>query len=134
MTVDVDQLDLLDELRTQEQARGTTTIVVDQSVADAIAKARAARDAGMAQAQEADRDGWDTKVIDQAIAALVATGQRFSANDLRQLLPDVRQPLIGKRVRAAATRGETRRVDYVPSSLESTHGHPIAVWVRANHS
>lgn len=109
----------------------TTYIEVETSVVDAIAKARAARDEGMAAAEDADRDGWDTKVIDQAIRALIDTGRPFSANDLRQLLPDVRQPLIGARVRAAGTRGDTRRVGYVPSTLESTHGHPIAVWVRA---
>lgn len=111
----------------------TTMIEIPASVADALAKARAARDEGMAQAQDADRDGWDTKVIDQALAALAATGHPFSANDLRALLPDVRQSLIGVRVRAAGVRGDIRRVGYTPSTLESTHGHPIAVWVSAQH-
>jgi len=111
----------------------TTTIEVPTSVLDAIAAARVARDEGMARAQDADVLGWDTKLIDQAIAAMTATGRPFSANDFRILLPDVHQPLIGKRVKAASMRGETRRVGYVPSNLESTHRHPIAVWVRANH-
>lgn len=109
----------------------TTVIEVETSVVEAIAKARAARDEGMARAREADRDGWDTKVIDQAIHALCETGRPWSANDLRELLPDVRQPLIGERINAARNRRQIRKVGSVPSTLESTHAHGIAVWVRA---
>lgn len=44
------------------------------------------------------------------------------------LLPDVRQPLIGARVRAAAIRKTIRCVGYTPSNLPSTHAHDIKVW------
>lgn len=98
---------------------------------DLLTLAEQLRDEGMAQATQADRDGWDAAVIDQAITHLAESGRRFSANDLRQLLPEVRQPLIGARVRAAAQRRQIRRVDYTASTLPSTHAHPIAVWVGA---
>lgn len=101
--------------------------------AEAVAEARLERDMAINLAEDADRDGWDRKVIDQAIHAFAAQGRPFSANDLRELLPDVRQPLIGARFLAAANRGVIRRVGYTPSTQKSTHAHPIAVWVRANH-
>lgn len=107
------------------------TTTQTKTATEALAEARRLRDEGIAQAEEADRDGWDCSVIDQAIKALNEQGQPWSANDLRALLPEVRQPLIGGRVRAAANRGDIRRVGYTPSTLESTHAHPIAVWVRA---
>jgi len=88
----------------------------------------ALRDAGMA-ATTAAADAQDIAVIDQAIDELNRSGQPWSANSLRELLPDVRQPLIGARVRAKAMRKEMRRVGYEPSTLPSTHSHPIARWI-----
>ncbi|MGH3813446.1 MAG: hypothetical protein ACRDUV_13490, partial [Pseudonocardiaceae bacterium] len=73
----------------------------------------ALRDEGMARATAA-ADAKDIAVIDQAIDELNARGQPWSANELRDLLPEVRQPLIGARVRAAAMRKRMRRVGYVP--------------------
>ena len=87
----------------------------------------ALRDAGMARTTAA-ADEADIAAIDDSIDRLNATGAPWSANDLRSLLPDVRQPLIGARVRAKARRREMRRVSYTPSTLPSTHAHPIAVW------
>jgi hypothetical protein len=87
----------------------------------------ALRDEGMTRTTEA-AEAADLAVIDQAIRYLNATGAEWSANDLRSLLPEVRQPLIGARVRAAAMRKEMTRVSYTPSTLASTHSHPIAVW------
>lgn len=89
------------------------------------------RDEGMARTTEA-ADAQDIAVIDQAIAELNRSGREWSANDLRDLLPEVRQPLIGARMRAAAKRRQMRRVSYTPSTLPSTHAHPVAVWVGAS--
>lgn len=99
---------------------------------DLLALAEQLRDEGITRTTDADRDGWDTAVIDRAITHLAESGRRFSANDLRQLLPEVRQPLIGARVRAAAQRRQIRRVGCTASTLPSTHAHPIAVWVGAS--
>ena len=71
--------------------------------------------------------------IDAEIAKANASGERWSANDIRSRLPVSHGPLVGARVRAAATRRprEQVRIGYVPSSLASTHAHPIAEWIGA---
>ena len=86
------------------------------------------RDQGMRQAEE-HADPRVILAIDAAIDRANASGQPWSANDIRAELPTA-GPLIGARVRAAATRRprEMVRVGYVPSDLDSTHGHPIALW------
>ena len=92
----------------------------------------ALRDAGMAQA-EAAADPRVILAIDAEIAKANAAGERWSANTIRERLPVSHGPLVGARVRAAATRRprEMVRVGYVPSSLASTHAHPIAEWIGA---
>jgi hypothetical protein len=105
------------------------TVQVEQSVVDAIAAAVVARDAGMAQAEEADRSGWNTSLIDTAIRAFADTGRDFSANDVRVVLPDdVPGPLMGARFSAAQTLGQIRFRGYVRSSKVSTHSKRIAMW------
>lgn len=93
-----------------------------------IQAARAERDAAIALAVDADRDGWDRKVIDQAIEAFAGTGRPFSANHIRDVLPEVRRPLIGARFFAASVRGLIREVGRVASTQRSTHAHKIALW------
>lgn len=88
-----------------------------------------ARDEGIAQV-EAAADDQDRAVIDQAIREVAARGVRFSANDVRPLLPAVRPALIGARFLAAANRKEIRRVGYVKSTDPKTHAHPIAEWIK----
>ena len=111
----------------------TVTIEVDADLHATIAQCVAARDEGMAQAEEADRSGWNKSLIDQAIDAMARTGERFSANDLRVLLPDdVPGPLFGARFSAAQTAGRIRFVGYTRSTKKNTHGKPVAVWVGHN--
>lgn len=120
------QLDL--EAITGEPAPPIEELVVP-CMKDGLEEARRRRDAGMAQTTAADVFGTDRKVIDQAIDHLADQGREFSANDLRELLPHVRQPLIGARVRAAAKARRIRHTGrYTPSTLPSTHGHDIKVW------
>ncbi|WP_160050728.1 hypothetical protein [Nocardiopsis sp. FR4] len=76
----------------------------------------------------ASADGWDNAVIDQAIRFFAASGRRFSANDVRPLLPLVRRAAIGARFMAASRRGVIRRVDSTPSTDPGTHAHRITVW------
>jgi hypothetical protein len=85
------------------------------------------RDAGMA-AVEAASDAEDIAEIDIWIRSWNRQGFEWSANDLRDELPDVRQPLIGARVRAAAMRKEMVRVGFVPSTLKSTHAAMVSLW------
>lgn len=89
----------------------------------------ALRDQGMAATGQA-ADPRLLLMVDAKIAELNASGCTWSANDLRDLLPVVAGPLVGARVRAAATRRpvEMEPAGYTPSSLLSTHAHPIRVW------
>ena len=92
----------------------------------------ALRDAGM----DATTNAADPRVIlaiDAEIAKANASGERWSANTIRDRLPVSHGPLVGARVRAAATRRprEQVRIGYVPSTLASTHAHPIAEWIGA---
>jgi hypothetical protein len=85
------------------------------------------RDQGQAQAEQgADprRIAW----IDAVIARAVASGEPFSANDIREAFPVVSQGLVGSRVDAARKRGEVVFVGFTPSTLTSTRGHRICVW------
>jgi hypothetical protein len=96
-----------------------------------VAEGRRRRDEGMAATEAADTDGRDKAIIDNAIAWLCdpETGyDRWSANDLRHACPNVRQPLIGARIRAAAKAGRIIHVGYTPSDLPSTHAHDIKTW------
>lgn len=107
---------------------------VPQSVRDALKAARAARDEGIAAAENADVLGWDRHLIDQAIDAFADTGEPFSANDLRDLLPDVRSALMGARFLAASCRRRIRRVGRTPSTKENTHFKPIDLWIGIDNS
>lgn len=88
-----------------------------------------ARDQGIAQTTD-HADPRLILTVDQKIAEFNATGMPWSANDLRDTLPVVNQPLVGARVRAAALRRpvEMIKVGETPSSLRSTHTKPVAVW------
>lgn len=102
--------------------------------AEAVAEARRERDLVINLAEEADITGWDRRIIDQAIRAFAAQGRPFSANDMRELLPDVRASLIGARFLAAANQSLIRRVGLIPSTKKNTHTKPVAVWIRAQHT
>lgn len=87
------------------------------------------RDEGIARVEAAADDG-QRSVIDQALAAVAARGQTFSANDVRPLLPPgIRPALVGARFMAASRRGEIRKVGWVASTDPGTHAHPVALWI-----
>jgi len=104
-------------------------------VRERIARAAAERDRGMAWAEmaEDERGGWTRALVDQAIAWFAQTGDRFSANDLRELLPDdlPLRGLMGSRFQIAARTGVIRAVAWVPSTKENTHTKPIYKWIGA---
>lgn len=94
-----------------------------------VAEACVARDAGMARATAADRSGWDTNLIDQAISWFARGEHPFSANDLRELFPpDVRQPLIGARFSAWAMADLIVSVGAERSTKRNTHCKKVALW------
>lgn len=113
----------------------TITIEVPAELHATLAACIAERDRGIAQAEAADRSGWNKALIDQGIDALALTGVRFSANDLRILLPDdLPGPLFGARFRhARENRGRIVIVDEVASSKLNTHGKKVYVYIGSEH-
>ncbi|GAA3664457.1 hypothetical protein GCM10022237_25680 [Nocardioides ginsengisoli] len=98
-----------------------------------IAAAREASDAGMAQVEQ-HADPRVILAIDAAIERAIASGRRFSANTIRDQFPVSDEHLVGARIgHFAKRRVDGRRlmvrVGFEPSTLQSTHGHPIAVWL-----
>lgn len=93
----------------------------------------AARDAGMAEAENA-ADVRLILAVDKVIAEAIASGEPFSSNTIRHLMPTVRSGLIGARVKAASMRSEPRlvKVGEEMSTLKSTHAKPVAVWAVAS--
>lgn len=83
---------------------------------------------GMARATAASAPSAITQ-LDQLIARYAATGEPFSANSIRNQLPEgLRPAAIGGRFRQAYARGLIRPTGYVASTGPRTHGHPVRVW------
>lgn len=111
------------------------------TITEGQAAGRAARDAGTALVEQ-HADPRVIAAIDLAIEDAIASGARYSANDIRDRFPVCDQHLVGARVRSYATRKVTLpdgsrgpmvvKVDQVQSSLVSTHAHLIGVWQRTD--
>lgn len=102
-------------------------------VADRLEEAGALRDEGMAAVENA-ADPRVILAIDARIQKAIDTRRPFSANDIRDDFPVSDEHLVGARVRAFGTRKVNGQrvmtpVGYTPSTLASTHKHPIRVWV-----
>lgn len=107
------------------------------SIAEQLDLAYALREQGQDRVTAAS-DDQDIAVVDQAILTVAERGAPFSANDVRPLLPALRSKnLVGARFTSLRKAGRIRRhkvngmAQYVPSTDEGTHGHPIAVWLLA---
>lgn len=85
------------------------------------------RTEGQAQATHA-ADPRRTATIDRLIREAAASGERFSANSIRDRVPVVSRGLVGARIDAARKRGELEPVGWTKSTLPSTRSHRIVVW------
>lgn len=85
------------------------------------------RHQGQAQATHA-ADPRTLLHVDSVIAEAVASGQPFSANDLRDRLPVTSRGLVGARLDSVRKRGLIEAVGFEPSTLKSTRGHRILIW------
>ncbi|NGZ99428.1 hypothetical protein G5V59_00385 [Nocardioides sp. W3-2-3] len=98
-----------------------------------VDEGRAAAAAGQAQVEQ-HADPRVMLTIDAAIERAIASGRRFSANSIRDQFPVSDEHLIGARVASFAKRRVDGhplmvRVAYEPSTLKSTKGHDIKVWL-----
>lgn len=73
---------------------------------------------------------WDQFLVEQAIFLTGLQRDRFTANDLRDLLPDLGCGFLGVAINSLRGSGIIARVPgaEVPSTSPATHGHRLAVW------
>ncbi|MFF5703458.1 hypothetical protein ACFY7H_13255 [Streptomyces sp. NPDC012794] len=77
----------------------------------------------------ADQSSWDQFLVEQAVFAALRAYGTCSANDIRDLLPELGHGFLGAAINAMRTGGLIQHTgQVVPSTLDSTHGHRIAVW------
>lgn len=72
---------------------------------------------------------WSQFLVEQAVFTFSLTYGTVSANDLRDVLPELGHGFIGAAINAMRTAGviaHTGRM--VPSTSAATHGHRLAVW------
>jgi len=77
----------------------------------------------------ADQSSWDRFLVEQAVFHYGTRHDEWSANDLRDVLPEMGHGFLGAAINSLRTAGlieHTGRV--VPSTLPSTHGHRLALW------
>lgn len=77
----------------------------------------------------ASQSAWDQFLVEQAVYAVALNEQDFSCNLLRDLLPELGHGFLGAAINAMRQGGLIEHTgQYVPSTSQATHGHPIAVW------
>ncbi|MFD3568494.1 hypothetical protein [Streptomyces sp. NPDC058667] len=77
----------------------------------------------------AEQSSWDRFLVEQAVYAFGLRHDTFSANDVRDVLPEMSHGFLGAAINSLRSAGvieHTGRV--VPSTLDSTHGHRLALW------
>lgn len=74
---------------------------------------------------------WDRYVVMNAALLYGHAHDTFTANDLRDLLPEQGSGFLGAAISGLRAGGIIARVpgSEVPSTLDSTHGHGLKVWV-----
>lgn len=93
-----------------------------------LAEGRARRDDGVWLAESAFGAGWDRDLIDAAILHLARTRPQLSANEVRDLLPAVRPPLMGARFLAAARAGWIEHAGTIHATSASRHANRMGLW------
>jgi hypothetical protein len=72
---------------------------------------------------------WDRFLVEQAVLHFGESLTEWSCNNIRQVLPDLGPGILGAVINSLRSGGVIAHTgQYVPSTSEATHGHPIAVW------
>ena len=72
---------------------------------------------------------WDRFLVEQAVYAFGLANDTFSANDLRNVLPELAQGFLGAAINSLRTAGILEHTgQMVPSTSPATHGHRLSVW------
>ncbi|MBI0296744.1 hypothetical protein JBE04_20345 [Streptomyces sp. PRKS01-29] len=89
----------------------------------------AAADKNTTLEQIVQADTWDRFLVEQAVWHFGLACEEWSANDLRDVLPELGHGYLGAAINALARGGViTKTGQLVPSTSGPTHGHGIYVW------
>ncbi|MFD3535348.1 hypothetical protein [Streptomyces sp. NPDC058664] len=77
----------------------------------------------------AEQSSWDRFLVEQAVYAFGLRHDTFSANDVRDVLPEMGHGFLGAAINSLRSAGVIEHTgQVVPSTLDSTHGHRLALW------
>ena len=77
----------------------------------------------------ADQSSWDRFLVEQAVVTACLAKGTASANDLRDLLPEMGRGFLGAAISSLRSAGIiTRTGQDVPSTSAATKGHGLRVW------
>lgn len=75
------------------------------------------------------QDEWSQYLVEQAVLHYGMARPLFSANELRDVLPDLGHGFLGAAINSLRQGGIIAHTgQMVPSTSPATHGHRIAVW------
>lgn len=94
-----------------------------------VAERLAAADKDLLLADIAGQSSWDQFLVEQAVLAVGQARGTFSANCLRELLPELGHGFLGAAINSLRSGGVIEHTGHmVPSTSPATHGHRLAVW------
>lgn len=94
-----------------------------------VAERHAAADKDLLLADIADQSEWSQFLVEQAAFHYGQLKPEFSANDLRDVLPELGQGFLGAAINSLRCGGVIEHTGRaVPSTSPATHGHRLAVW------
>jgi ribosomal protein L34 len=77
----------------------------------------------------ADQSSWDRFLVEQAVLVYGESLTEFSANDLRDVLPEMGRGFLGAAITSLRSAGVIARIEQtVPSTSKRTKGHGLRVW------
>lgn len=77
----------------------------------------------------ADQSSWDRFLVEQAVLVYGESLTEFSANDLRDVLPEMGRGFLGAAITSLRSAGIIARTGQdVPSTSKGTKGHGLKVW------
>lgn len=77
----------------------------------------------------ADQSEWSQFLVEQAVYAYGLANDTFSANDMRDVLPELGHGYLGAAINSLRSGGVIENTGaMVPSTSGPTHGHRLSVW------
>ncbi|MEV0779231.1 hypothetical protein [Streptomyces sp. NPDC050428] len=95
-----------------------------------VAERHAAADKDLLLSEIAAQSQWSQFLVEQAVLVFGWEHDTFSANEMRDVLPDLGHGFLGAAINSLRQGGIIARVpgEGVPSTSPATHGHRLTVW------